>query len=331
MKIIADAFGGDNAPDSVIVGACRAKSLYGVDIALVGKSDVIRKRAEEISQDITDMEIIEAEEIFDMHDDPKSIIKEKSNTSMAVGLKALADGCGDGFISAGSTGALVMGSTFIVKRIKGIKRTAFGSPIPSLDGGFSFLMDEGANVQCRPEMILQFAIMATAYVESVLGKKNPTVGLLNVGTEDTKGGELQLEAYQLLKNSDLNFIGNVESRDLLFGKCDILVTDGFSGNIALKTAEGAVSAILKLLKETLSSGLSAKIGALFLLPKLKQLKNKLDYKSIGAAPIIGAKKPVYKAHGNSDADAFCNAIGSLISSIEGDVIGKIEKALGDNK
>ncbi len=327
MKIIADAFGGDNAPLSVLKGCELATSEYGVDIVLAGNEAEIKKCASENNINIEGMEIIHADEIFSMHDNPKDIIKSKSNTSMAVGLKALAEGKGDAFISAGSTGALVMGSTFIVKRIKGVKRAAFGSAIPTVKGKYFFLMDEGANVDCRPEMLLQFGIMASCYTENVMGVKNPTVGLLNIGVEDSKGGELQQEAYKLLKDAPINFVGNVEARDLMSGVCDVVVADGFSGNIALKTTEGVASSVMKLIKGVFYKNLITKIAALLVLPHMKSVKDMMDYKKIGGAPVIGVKKPVFKAHGNSDAEAFKSAIGLAKASVENNFIEKLENNL----
>lgn len=327
MKIIADAFGGDNAPFSVIEGCIKAKEKYSLDIVLCGDEEEIRKAAKDANLDITDFEILNAESVITMHDDPKDVIKAKRNSSMAVGLDALAQGKADGFISAGSTGALVIGSTFLIKRIKGVKRAALGSEIPTITGKHFFLMDEGANVDCRAEMLLQFGIMSSIYVENTKGIKNPRVGLLNVGTEDTKGGELQLAAYKLLKESGINFIGNVEARDLMSGVCDVVVADGFSGNIYLKSAEGTASTILKMLKTAFTASLKTKIAAMLIMPQLKTLKETMNYKNVGGAPIIGVKKPVFKAHGNSDGEAFCNAIGKLVSYTKGDVVGKLEKAI----
>lgn len=328
MKIIADAFGGDNAPLSVINGCISAKEKYGTDIVLCGNEAEIKKSAEENNLDISGFEILNAYDVMSMHDNPKDILKAKRNSSMAVGLDAVANGVADGFISAGSTGALVMGATFLVKRIKGIKRAALGSEIPTIFGKYFFLMDEGANVDCRPEMLQQFGIMASVYVENSKGIKNPRVGLLNVGTEDTKGGELQLAAYKLLQNSGINFIGNVEARDLMLDVCDVVVADGFSGNVYLKTAEGTASAILKMLKKAFTANIKTKIAAALVMPQLKELKNTMDYKKIGGAPVIGVKKPVFKAHGNSDADAFCAAIGKLVTYIDNDVVTKLENAIG---
>lgn len=327
MKIIADAFGGDNAPYAVLKGCELAAAEYGIEILLAGNEAEIKKCAAENNININGMEIIHAEEVFSMHDNPKDIIKTKSNTSMAVGLKALADGKGDAFISAGSTGGLVMGSTFIVKRIKGVKRAAFGSAIPTVTGKHFFLMDEGANADCRPEMLLQFGIMASCYAENVMGIENPRVGLLNIGTEDSKGGELQQEAYKLLKDAPINFLGNVEARDLMSGICDVVVTDGFSGNIALKTTEGVASSVMKLIKGVFYKNIITKIAALLVLPHMKAVKDMMDYKKIGGAPVIGVKKPVFKAHGNSDAEAFKSAIGLAKTSVENNFIEKLENNL----
>lgn len=327
MKIIADAFGGDNAPLAVLKGCEMAVKEYGIEIILAGNEEEIKKCAEENSINISGMEILHADEIFKMHDNPKDIIKSKSNTSMAVGLKALAEGVGDAFISAGSTGALVMGSTFIVKRIKGVKRAAFGSALPTTKGKYFFLMDEGANVDCRPEMLLQFGIMASCYAENVMGIENPTVGLLNIGVEESKGGELQLAAYELLKNAPVNFIGNVEARDLMSGVCDVVVADGFSGNVALKMAEGVASSVMKMIKGVFYKNVITKIAALLVLPHMKSVKETMDYKKIGGAPVIGVKKPVFKAHGNSDAEAFKSAIGLAKASVENNFIEKLENNL----
>ena len=331
MRIIVDAFGGDNAPLAVIKAAEKAVKELGVEIVLSGKEETIKNTANENNISLESIEIINADDIIDMHEDPKEILRSKSGSSMAVGLKALAEGHGDAFISAGSTGALIMGSTFIVKRIKGIKRAAFGSCLPTLNGGQFFLMDEGANVECRPEMLLQFGIMASVYVENVVGIKNPRVALLNVGAEDTKGTELQLEAYKLLKDSELNFIGNVEARDLMYGVADVVITDGFSGNIALKTIEGTAKAIMKMLKSAFTTNLKTKIAAALIMPQLKTIKDTMDYRKIGGAPVIGVRKPVFKAHGNSDEEAFFSAIKLLKSGVENDMVGKIENVLGKDK
>lgn len=327
MRIIADAFGGDNAPKAIIEGCAAAVKKYGVEITLVGDENAIKASAAENGIDISKMDIIHSDSVVTMHDDPKAVLKAKADSSMAVGLKALAEGRGDGFISAGSTGALVVGSTFLVKRIKGIKRVAFGSEIPTVTGKKFFLMDEGANADCRPEMLQQFGVMASLYVRYVLGIENPRVALLNIGTEDSKGGDLQLQAYKLLEQSQLNFIGNVEARELMNGVCDVAVADGFSGNICLKSMEGTAMSMMGLLKKAFGSSLKTKLSAALVMPQLREIKNLMDYREIGCAPIIGVKKPVFKAHGNSDTQAFCNAIGKCMAFINADIPEKLENAL----
>lgn len=331
MKIIVDAFGGDNAPKAAIEGALKAQQKFGIEVILSGNEAEIKNCAAENSLDLSKIQILNAESVISMHDDPRSVIKTKTDSSMAVGLKALYEGVGDGFISAGSTAALIVGSTFIVKRIKGVKRAALGSVLPTVEGKHFFLMDEGANADCRPEMLLQFGVMASVYAENVMGIKNPRVALLNIGTEDSKGGELQLAAYELLKNSGLNFIGNVEARDLMFGACDVAVADGFSGNIALKMAEGTAAAMLKMIKGALYKNLKTKIGALLVKSGLMDIKKTMDYKEIGGAPIVGVKKPIFKAHGNSDSTALCNAIGKLVAAVESNMIGKLEEKISEIK
>ncbi len=328
MRVIVDAFGGDNAPLEILKGSESAiKNLGDIKVVLVGSEEKIKECASVNGISLDNMEIIDAPDVMSMHDNPKDIIKSKSQTSMAVGLKALSESKGEVFISAGSTGALVFGSTFIVKRIKGIKRAALGSFIPTLSGDYFFLMDEGANVECRPEMLLQFGIMAEAYFKSITGKEKPTVGLLNVGTEDTKGGQLQLEAFELLKNSNLNFIGNVEARDLIAGVCDVVVTDGFSGNVFLKASEGMATSLMKMIKGVFTKNIKNKLAATVVLKDMKEVKSKMDYAEVGGAPIIGVQKLVFKAHGNSDAKAFENAIRVAVTCAKSNMINDISDAM----
>lgn len=322
MKIIVDAFGGDNAPLEVLKGCQEAVAKLGVNIILTGSSQKIKDcaAANEISLD--GMEIEHTDDVFDIHEEPKEIIKSGKNTSMALGLKLLADGRGDAFVSAGSTGALVMGATFIVKRIKGIKRIA-PSPVLPADKGSFLLTDAGANTECRPEMLVQFAVMGSAYMEKVMGIDKPKVGLLNIGAEDSKGRELEIETYKLLQQSGLNFIGNIEARELPKGECHVVVTDGFTGNIALKLYEGMGSFFGKKMKWIFSG--AGTLGALFSLSKIKLLKKQMDYKEVGGSALLGVKKPVIKAHGSSDAKAFYNAVRQAAKCVEGNVAGEIEK------
>lgn len=321
-KIIVDAFGGDNAPLEVIKGCAMAVKELGVQIILTGSESVIKKCAADNGVDLGGMEIVHTDEVFDIHEEPKEIIKSGKNTSMAIGMKLLAEGKGDAFVCAGSTGALVMGATFIVKRIKGIKRVA-PSPVLPADKGNFILLDAGANTECRPEMLVQFAVMGSAYMEKVMGIKKPKVGLLNIGAEETKGRELEIEAYKLMERSGLNFIGNIEARDLPKGECQVVVTDGFTGNIVLKLYEGMGSFFGGRVK-WLYSGIGA-LGALFSLGKIKAFKKQMDYRETGGSALLGVKKPVIKAHGSSDAKAFYNAVRQAKKCVDGKVIESIEE------
>ncbi|WP_037297966.1 phosphate acyltransferase PlsX [Ruminococcus flavefaciens] len=321
MKIIVDAFGGDNAPLEVIKGCERAVRELGVSIILTGSEPKIKKCAGENGLSLSGIEIVHTDDVFDIHEEPKEIIKSGKNSSMAMGLSLLAEGRGDAFVSAGSTGALVMGATFIVKRIKGIKRIA-PSPVLPGDNGSFILLDAGANTECRPEMLVQFAIMGSAYMEKVMGVKDPKVGLLNIGSEETKGRELEIEAYKLLEKSGLNFTGNVEARDMPRGDVQVVVTDGFTGNIALKLYEGMGSFFAKKVKWIFSG--AGKLGALFSMGKIKQFRKQMDYKEVGGSALLGVRKPVIKAHGSSDGTAFFNAVRQAKRCIEGDVAGVTE-------
>ena len=321
MRVIVDAFGGDNAPLEVIKGCARAVSELGVNVVLTGSRNKIEKCAAENGISLSGIEIEHTDDVFDIHEEPKEIIKSGSNSSMALGLRLLSEGKGDAFVSAGSTGALVMGATFIVKRIKGIKRVA-PSPVMPADKGSFVLVDAGANTECRPEMLVQFAVMGSAYMEKVMGVKDPKVGLLNIGSEETKGRELEIAAYKLLEESGLNFVGNIEARDMPKGEVQVVVTDGFTGNIALKLYEGMGSFFSKKLK-WIFSGLG-KIGAIVSLGKIKELRRQMDYKEVGGSTLLGVKKPVIKAHGSSDATAFFNAVRQAKKIVDGNVIGEIE-------
>ena len=321
-RIIVDAFGGDNAPLEVLKGCERAVKQLGVQVTLTGSSEKIRKCAADNGISLSGIEIEHTDDVFDIHDEPKEIIKSGKDSSMAVGLRLLSEGKGDAFVSAGSTGALVMGATFIVKRIKGIKRVA-PSPILPGDKGNFILLDAGANTECRPEMLVQFAVMGSAYMERVMGVKSPKVGLLNIGAEETKGRELEIETYSLLKNSGLNFCGNVEARDVPNADFDVVVTDGFTGNIVLKLYEGVASFFGKKVK-WLYSG-AGKLGALFSLGKIKKFSRQMDYRETGGSVLLGVRRPVIKAHGSSDGYAFFNAIRQAQKCVEGNVVSAIEE------
>lgn len=328
MKIIVDAFGGDNAPLSVLEGSALAVKEYGVEILLTGDEKKIKDCADANNISLEGIKILHADDIMDMHDDPTEIVKSKKNTSMAVGLKALADGEGDAFVSAGSTGALVVGGSLIVKRIKGIKRVALASFIPGKNNNY-LMLDIGANADCRPEMLYQFGIMGSVYMEKVDGRKNPTVGLLNIGTEDTKGSELYKESYALLKDAPVNFVGNVESREIPKGDVDVVVADGFTGNIALKLIEGVSLTMFSMIKNVLYRNIKHKIGALLIKKGLYEIKAKSDYTEIGGAPLLGTRKPVFKAHGSSNGKAIKNAIGKAAAFAQNGVIEKISGNITD--
>ncbi len=330
MRIVVDAFGGDNAPLEIIKGAALAEKEYGVQITLCGNKEIINKCIVDNNIIFSDLVIVDAPDVISMHDDPTSLLKAHKDSSMAVAFRELAEGRADAFVSAGSTGAVVVGGTFIVKRIKGVKRPALAAMLPSPDSHY-MMMDIGANAECRPEMLLQFGVMASSYLEKVEGIDNPSVGLLNIGTEDTKGTELQKEAYKLLKESELNFIGNVESRELPKGVCNAVITDGYTGNIALKLIEGTAATLFSMLKPVFSKNILTKLCYLVLKPGLRGIKNKMNASEVGGAPLLGTKKPVFKAHGNSDALAFKNAIHKAMLFAEKGVIDTIENSFTEKE
>ena len=307
MKIIVDAYGGDHAPLEILKGAVQAVAAYGYDILLTGDEAELRRLAQENSLSLEHVEIVHTTDVIRMEDHPRSVLREHKDCSMAVGLRLLSEGRGDAIVSAGSTGALLMGATFILKRIKGISRPALAPILPSDNGPF-MLIDCGANADCRPEMLLQFGRMGSIYMERMFHKAAPTVGLLNVGTEDTKGGELQQAAFGLLRDSGLHFIGNVEARDVPGGVADVVVSDGFSGNVLLKSMEGTIQLLLKNMKGIFTSSLRTKLGAALVLPGMRSLKKKLDVSEYGGAVLLGVNQPVVKAHGNAKAPSIVSAI-----------------------
>lgn len=326
MRIIVDGFGGDNAPLEVLKGCAQAVDGLGVDITVVGNEGQMRSCAQANGIDISKLTLANADGVMEICYEPSKILKEYSDTSMAVGLKMLANGEGDAFLSAGSTGALVVGATFIVKRIKGIKRLALATLLPTLKGN-TLLLDCGANSDCRPEMLAQFGVMGSAYMTRFMGIKKPSVALANIGSEPSKGRELEIESYKLLESAPVEFIGNVEGRDIPLGEADVVVADGFSGNLILKTIEGMGKFFSTSLKEMFSDGIGGKIGALIMLKKINGFKKKMDYTEHGGAPLLGAQKPVIKAHGSSNAKAFYNAIRQAKICVENDLVGEITKGL----
>lgn len=329
MRIIVDSFGGDNAPLEVIKGALKANKELGVEITLVGDENKINDCAKENRLDISDITVYHAPDIMEVCAEPTKILKEYKNSSMAVGLQLLKNGEGDAFVSAGSTGALVIGATFIVKRLKGIKRTALATVLPTKKNP-CMLLDVGANADCRPEMLAQFGVMGSAYMNKLMGVEKPTVALANIGAEPTKGRELELEAYERLSIAPINFVGNIEGRQIPLGDADVVVADGFSGNLILKTIEGMGKFFSGELKGMFKSGLGI-IGAAFLIKKINAFKKKMDYSEYGGAPLLGTAKPVIKAHGSSDAKAFYNAVRQAKVFIETNVIDEISSALEEMK
>lgn len=326
MKVIVDGFGGDNAPVAVLKGCELAVKEYGVSVLLTGDTEKLRACAQENGVSLTGFEFANATQVISMEDEPTDVIKAKSDCSMAVGLKLLKEGKGDAFVSAGSTGALVVGSSTLVGRIKGIKRAALAPMLPTSEGMY-MLMDSGANLDCRPEMLVQFGIMGSVYMGKIAGIKSPRVGVVNVGTEETKGTELELEANELFKLAPVNCIGNVEARELPLGGCEVAVTDGFTGNVILKLTEGLAKGFSANIKKMLLKNAGTKLAALLLKSGLQDFKKSMDYTEYGGAPLMGINKPVIKAHGSSDAKAFKNAIRQAKAFHEQNVIGEIEAGL----
>ena len=334
MKIILDAMGGDNAPEAPVLGAIDAAKAFGTQITLVGRGEAILEvlKKHNIETLPAGMEIANADDVVDMHDDPASVIHKRKNSSMVIGLKMLAEGQGDAFISAGSTGALLTGATLLVKRVKGIRRAAMGPSMPNKAGGKTILLDCGANAECTPEFLLQFGIVGSLYAKKSLGIANPRVGLLNIGTEDTKGTPLQKEAYALLTDAHnkglVNFIGNIEARDTLLGEVDVVVCDGFSGNVLLKSIEGTAYFMGSLMKHKIfKRNILSMIGYLFCKKGVDEVMKMMDYREIGGTQFLGIKKPVIKAHGSSDALAFRNAVKQALDAASADFSAELESAL----
>ncbi len=306
MKIIVDGFGGDNAPLAVLQGCEMAVKEYGVEIVVTGDEETLKKTAQENGVSLDHISFHHAPSVITMEDEPTSILKEKADCSMAAAFQLVKEGKGDAFVSAGNTGAILVGATFLLKRIKGVKRAALASVIPTATGCY-LLMDCGANVECRPEILTQFGIMGSLYMKKVMKTANPKVGLINIGAEETKGGELQIAALAQMKEAPINFTGNVEARELPKGAVDVAVADGFTGNIVLKLTEGMGSLMSAKLKEIFGGAVGKLAGAL-VLKKIKALKKSMDYTEYGGAPLLGINQPVIKAHGSSNPKAFKNAI-----------------------
>ena len=338
MKIILDAMGGDFAPEAPVLGAIDAAKASGVQITLVGRGEEILEvlKKNDIETLPEGMEIAHADEVVDMHDDPANVIRKKKNSSMVVGLRMLSEGQGDAFVSAGSTGALLSGATLIVKRVKGIRRAAMAPSMPTKTGGKVIICDCGANAECTPEFLLQFGLVGSLYAKKSFGVANPRVGLLNIGTEDTKGTQLQKDAYALLTRAAeqglINFVGNVEARSVPLGEVDVVVCDGFNGNVLIKTIEGTAMFFGSLMKHKIfKRSVASKIGYLFCKKGVDEVMKMMDSREIGGTQFLGIKKPVIKAHGNSDRLAFKNAVGQAVQAAGGNFADELEAALAQLK
>jgi len=336
MKIIVDAMGGDNAPEEIVKGALMAAREHELEIVLAGRGEDILRCIEKMGlKDLPrGVEIVNASEVISMEDDPSNAIRQKKDSSLTVALHLLRDDRGDALVSAGSTGAILSGATLIVKRVRGIRRAALAPFIPNSAGGF-ILLDCGANVECTPEYLLQFAFMGSRYAQDILKLDAPRVGLLNNGAERTKGTPLYLQTYELLEKAGqdghINFIGNVEAKDAMKGACDVLVSDGFTGNILLKALEGGVSFVMSELKKVYMTNILTKISALLVKKYVGELKSKMDPDKVGGTIMLGISKPVIKAHGSSGALAICSAIRQAAAAAGADTASKLQTDIGHMK
>lgn len=333
MKIIVDAMGGDNAPRSNVEGALNAVRELGYEVTLVGRGGEILSVLKNLGcdQPPAGMEVIHASEVVDMEDDPATAFRQKKDSSLTVGLTLVKEGKGDAFVSAGSTGALLSGATLVAKRIKGIRRAAMAPTIPTPNGG-AILIDCGATAEGTPEYLLQFAFMGSYYAERIMGKPQPKVGLLNIGAEESKGTDLQRETYALLKKAGdedrINFVGNVEAREAVLGAVDVIVSDGYSGNIFLKTLEGTALFLAGELKKMFKKNALTKLSAVMVSGGIQDFKKLMDSREVGGTPLIGIAKPVIKAHGSSDAYAMKNAIAQAAKFAQSGLIEDITENIG---
>lgn len=329
MKIVLDVFGGDNAPKEILKGAVMALNCEKpIELILTGKEEIIKKELAILGCDMSRIEIINAEEIVTNDDIPTVAIKNKKNSSLVLALKALKQReDAVGLVSAGSTGAVLAGGIFLTSRIKGISRPALAPILPTITDGNVLLIDCGANVDCKPNNLVDFALMGNAYMKSVYGIKSPRVALLSNGVEDKKGNDLNKNAFKLLKEcKEINFVGNMEARDCLSGNYDVLVTDGFAGNIALKSLEGTAMSIFSILKKEVKS-FKSKLGALLMKGVFKKLKKKLDYNNSGGAPFLGVEKIIIKSHGASKAKSICASILQVKQLAEAGLIDNIKQSI----
>lgn len=327
MRIIIDGMGGDYAPKEIVLGAILAAPKVNGELIIIGDKNAIQEELNNYDYDKDKIKVVHATEVITNNEAPVMAIRRKKDSSIVKGLNMIKDGEGDVFISAGSTGALLAGGLFILGRIKGIDRPALAAIYPMIGFEPGLLLDAGANAECKPKNLHDFAVMGSLYMENVFGRQNPRVGLVNIGAEEEKGSSLTKEAHQLLKYSGLNFVGNVEARYIPKGACDVIVCDGFTGNIVIKMTEGLAMSLLKEIKTKFTEGVAAKVGAAILKGKLSEIKADFDYSEYGGAPILGVKGPIIKIHGSSKAKAVMNAILKSIPYVEGDVVGRIESAI----
>ncbi|KPI55799.1 phosphate acyltransferase [Clostridioides difficile] len=325
MKIVIDGMGGDNAPKSNVEGAVKAIKEYQVDLIITGDKDLLEKEFSNYEFDRNKLEIVHTTEIIENEDKPVKAIRSKKDSSMVVALNLVKEGKADAIISAGNTGALLAGGLFVVGRIKGIDRPCLCSAIPNVKRGMTLIADCGANADCKPKNLVEFAAMSNIYSRKVLGLENPKVALANVGLEEGKGNDLVKKSYEEIKKLDLNFIGNVEAREVINAYTDIIICDGFTGNILLKSAEGVALSVMSLIKETFMASTKSKIGALLIKDDLRKLKSFIDYSEYGGAPLLGLNGGVIKAHGSSDAKAIKNAINQGIKFSKGKVVEDINQ------
>lgn len=327
MKIIVDAMGGDYAPKEQVLGAVKAAKELDVDIILCGREEDIKRELEASGEDAGRIEIHNCTEVVENEDDPIRGVRRKKDSSLVVGMKLLHEGKADAIVTSGNTGAVIAAAVFELGRIKGISRPAIAPMVPTIPGKPLLLLDSGANAICTPDNLLGFAIMGSHYMENILGIENPKVGLVNIGVEEKKGTPLTKETYQLLKTADVNFAGNLEARQIPHGDVDVAVTDGFTGNVILKLMEGMGEFMKSALKGILMKNTITKLSALTMAGGLKEFKKKFDVKEHGGAPLLGVDGMVVKAHGNSDAKAFCAAIRQAKKAVETDLLNKIKTAV----
>ena len=327
MRILLDGMGGDNAPSAIVEGAVLASKEINHEIVIIGQEELINQELKKYKYNNEKITVADAREVITNDEAPVRAVRSKKDSSIVKGINMIKQGEGDIFISAGSTGALLSGGLFILGRIQGIDRPALASIYPIVGGEPSLLVDAGANAECKPNNLLEFGIMGNIYMEKVIGRPSPRVGLVNIGTEAAKGSTLTKAAYELLEQSNMNFVGNVEAREVPKSACDVIVCDGFTGNVVLKLTEGLAWNILQVIKRKFTDGVKAKLGAALLIDKLGELKKEFDYSEYGGAPILGIKGPIVKMHGSSNANAVKNTILKGIPFVEENVVETIQNSV----